>query len=116
MNIKLPFIALAIFVFAQTAPAQEGAATSLNNTPWKLAPQLDTTQRHLPAPVNSEHPDVQETGEQLSVPGYAADKWIPAHVPGTALVDYVLAGLEPEPNFGDNAYTLFKIYHRHPIA
>jgi len=71
-------------------PVQAQERASLNNTPWKVAMQ----------------PDVKETGEQLSTPGFAADKWLPAHVPGTAFGDYVLAGVEKEPSYGDNAQTV----------
>ena len=70
--------------------AQDGSVTSLNNSPWKVAPQGNVT----------------ETGEQLSTPGYAAGAWLTAHVPGTAFGDHVIAGLEPDPNFGQNVWTL----------
>lgn len=33
-----------------------------------------------------------------------AEDWIPATVPGTFFVDYVNAGIEPTPEFGDNIY------------
>ncbi len=64
--------------------AQAEAVTSLNHGPWKLAPQ----------------PDVKETGEQISAPGYVADKWLAAQVPGTAFGAYVNAGVEKEPAAG----------------
>lgn len=89
MTLKPTLIILAIFTFASPLfGAEIGETISLNNTPWKIVPQAD----------------VKETGEQLSAPGYAAGKWLAAHVPGTAFGDYVLAGLEPDPNFGENVW------------
>jgi len=67
--------------------AGAGATTSLNKSPWKVAMQ----------------PDVKESGEQISGPGYAADSWLPAQVPGTAFGAYVIAGVEKEPSYGENA-------------
>ena len=36
--------------------------------------------------------------------GYDVSEWIPAVVPGAVFTSYVEAGIEPDPNFGDNAY------------
>jgi hypothetical protein len=80
----LTILALSLSLFAATA----GETFSLNTSLWKVAPQGE----------------VRETGEQLSAPGYAADRWLAAHVPGTAFGDYVLAGLEQDPNFADNVW------------
>jgi hypothetical protein len=80
------FLVAFLVILAASARADEGTTTSLDPGPWKVAPQGD----------------VKEAGEQLSVAGYADDKWLAAHVPGTAYADYVLAGREPDPNFGDN--------------
>ena len=93
MNIaKSILIVQALCVLSCSLFAEEAAVTSLNNTPWKVAPQGD----------------VKATGEQLSSTGYSGGKWIPAHVPGTAFGDYVLAGVEKDPNFGDNVWTVCK--------
>ena len=59
---------------------------SLNGCPWRLAPA----------------PEVAEAGEKLSTPGYPDKAWLHAKVPGTAFVDYINAGLEPEPSYGEN--------------
>ena len=85
---------LSIFALALSCTlfAEEATVTSLNNTPWKVAPQGE----------------VKESGEQLSAMGYAGGKWIAAHVPGTAFGDYVLAGVEKDPNFGDNVWNIGK--------
>lgn len=37
-------------------------------------------------------------------PGYNTGSWIEATVPGTVFTSYVNAGLEKDPNFGDNIY------------
>jgi beta-mannosidase len=41
-------------------------------------------------------------GETVSVPGYRAQSWIPAVVPGTVLTSMVQAGRYPEPLYGLN--------------
>lgn len=66
------------------------ASVSLDGGGWMVAPQAD----------------VSGTGEQISAPGFAADKWVKATVPGTVLEAYVTAGIEKEPSYGDNAYKI----------
>jgi hypothetical protein len=78
----------ALVILTTSAKSEDNRPALLDNGPWKVAPQGD----------------VKETGEQLSVVGYADDKWLTAHVPGTAYVDYILAGQEPDPNFSDNVW------------
>ena len=91
MIVNINLILLAVFTLASTAFASAaGGMISLNNSPWKVAPQGD----------------VRETGEQLSAPGYDSGKWLIAHVPGTAFVDYVISGREPDPSFGENVWKL----------
>jgi hypothetical protein len=86
-------VLLAIMTVASLSyAADDGEIVSLSTSPWKVAPEID----------------VRETGEQLSMPGYNSDKWLAAHVPGTAFVDYVIAGKEPEPNFGLNVQNVKK--------
>ena len=46
--------------------------------------------------------EVHATGEQLATPGFDTAAWLPATVPGTALVSYLNAGALPDPNFGRN--------------
>ena len=36
--------------------------------------------------------------------GYNVSAWVDAVVPGTAFNSYVIAGLEKDPNFGDNIH------------
>lgn len=53
------------------------------------------------------HPaDVVLDGDALHRVGVESDGWIPAIVPGAAFASYVEAGLEPDPNYGDNAYRI----------
>ncbi len=44
----------------------------------------------------------------LFAPNYNATSWITAQVPGTVFTSYVNAGLEKDPNFGDNIYQVDK--------
>jgi hypothetical protein len=90
------FTILAVLAVASPIhAADDDKIISLSANSWKVAPASD----------------VRETGEQLSTPGYESGKWLTAHVPGTAFVDYVLAGQEKDPNFGDNVQkTNFKKY------
>jgi hypothetical protein len=66
--------------------------TSLNSSGWKLKPQAEVT----------------ITGQQLSSATYNAASWVNAVVPGTVFGSYAAAGLERDPNFGDNIYNVDK--------
>ncbi|MGA3169591.1 MAG: discoidin domain-containing protein [Chthoniobacteraceae bacterium] len=44
---------------------------------------------------------VPNVGEDISQPSFSANSWLPAQVPGTALVSYLKAGAIPDPDFGD---------------
>jgi beta-galactosidase/beta-glucuronidase len=82
--------------FLQRARAAEQSTTSLD-TRWTIAAQ----------------DDVKLSGEQLSTAAFNPSGWIEAQVPGTVFGSYVLAGLEPEPTYGDNIYkTDYKKYDR----
>ena len=87
-----PF-ALAIIVlfnisYTGTAYAQNNTLTleSSNTQVWKIRAQTDVKD-----PVSS-----------ICSPGYATADWVQAVVPGTVFGSYVAAGLEKDPNFGDN--------------
>lgn len=45
---------------------------------------------------------------QIMSPSYDMSDWVSAVVPGTVFGSYVEAGLEKDPNFGDNAYKVDK--------
>ena len=63
------------------------APVALDGDGWTVTPQAE----------------VSAAGEQISAPGFTADKWVKASVPGTVLEAYVVAGIEKEPTYGDNA-------------
>lgn len=59
-----------------SGPAQE----------WKIRPQAA----------------IKEPVTAICEPGYSTGDWVTAIVPGTVFASYVAAGLEKDPNFGDN--------------
>ena len=69
-----------------------GETLSLNGAAWKITPQAETAER----------------GEQISMPGYRANSWVTAQVPGTVFGSYVSAGLEKETTYADNVYKVDK--------
>ena len=78
----------------QHAYAQQKISLNSDQLNWQLAPQ-DSTGR------------TAATG----LPGYPTNGWVQAVVPGCVFTSYVQAGLEPDPNFGDNIYRTDK--HRY---
>ncbi|MBZ4191349.1 discoidin domain-containing protein [Niabella beijingensis] len=59
---------------------------------WKLRPQDETGRDSI----------------QLFAENYSAEDWITAVVPGAVFTSYVEAGIEKDPNFGDNIYQVDK--------
>ncbi|MFA5329848.1 MAG: discoidin domain-containing protein [Prolixibacteraceae bacterium] len=55
-------------------------------------------------------PQVEVGSDSLNVfkPGYGTGDWVNAVVPGTVFSSYVEAGLEKDPNYGDNIYQVDK--------
>lgn len=51
--------------------------------------------------------EVEDVNKIIS-PAYNASDWVSGVVPGTVFGSYVKAGLEADPNFGDNAYKVDK--------
>jgi hypothetical protein len=51
----------------------------------------------------------------LSALDYNASAWISAQVPGTFFVDYVHAGLEADPDYGDNIYQVEESKYNQPF-
>jgi hypothetical protein len=91
----LLFVLAAVFMFVPLHAQQDELL--LSGKTWKLSPQADA----------------QATGEQISSPGFTADSWLNAQVPGTVFCSYVLAGKEKDPNYGDNIYQVdLKKYDR----
>lgn len=78
----------------QPAPAQPGTTPALSPEAegrwkvgaWRLAAA----------------PDVAAAPSAISQPGFDAESWLPATVPGTVLATYVANGVFPDPAFGLN--------------
>lgn len=49
-------------------------------------------------------------GEEVSTPGFDADKWIVATVPATVLTNFVNIGAIPNPNVADNLFCVSESY------
>ena len=47
-------------------------------------------------------PGIQATGQQISRPGFAANHWLAATVPGTVLTTMIDRGIYPDPDYGLN--------------
>jgi len=78
---------------ARPAPAADGSQ-ELTGGDWTIA--------------RAEY--MTETGEQLSVGAYDDSGWIPAKVPGTALMSYIKAGIIPDTNFDMNLQQVSDTY------
>lgn len=50
------------------------------------------------------------SGEELSTADFDAHQWLPATVPGTALVSYLNAGAIPDPNYDDWQFQISEAY------
>ena len=84
-NVKRILTGLALVAFMQFAQANPVYLHSDNpQLKWKLKPQSEVDMASM------------LTDE------YNASAWVDAVVPGTAFNSYVVAGLEKDPNFGDN--------------
>lgn len=53
---------------------------------------------------------IQADGTALSKGGYDDSQWLPAVVPGTALVSFLKAGAIPDPDFDDNQFQISEAY------
>lgn len=71
-----------------TASGQVYLNSGSAGTDWRLRPQAE----------------VSGGVADLSSTGYDASGWVKAIVPGTAFSAYVAAGIEQDPNFGDNIH------------
>lgn len=82
------------FIFGQLLNAQE-IKISLNSDAniinWKIKAEAEVQDR-----------------KQMMVLDYDVSSWVSAVVPGTVFGSYVEAGLEKDPNFGDNIYKVDK--------
>ena len=88
-NVKKTWVALALMGCMQVLHAQTVYLHSDNpQMRWKLKPQAEVGT------------DVKSLCEN----GYNVSAWVDAVVPGTAFNSYVIAGMEKDPNFGDNIH------------
>ena len=88
-NVKKTWVVLALLGCMQVLHAQTVYLHSDNpQMKWKLKPQAEVGT------------DVKSLCEN----GYNVSAWVDAVVPGTAFNSYVIAGLEKDPNFGDNIH------------
>lgn len=78
-----------------------GLTTSAQNITW-----LNSSNSAIIWKVKAER-DVSDISA-ISKPGFDAANWVKATVPGTVFASYVNAGLEKDPNFGDNIYKVDK--------
>ena len=77
--------------FILSAQVNESLNSTNTQIEWKVIPQQE----------------INNIAEIFS-PSYDSDKWIKAIVPGTVFTSYVAAGLEKDPNFGNNIYEVDK--------
>ena len=94
MNIWKITLILTLLLSSITSQAQK-EKISLNSegnlAVWRVKAQAEVTDPSLIMSVR-----------------YNTEGWVKATVPGTVFGSYVSEGLEPDPNFGDNAYTIDK--------
>ena len=99
MKTPSPFIkSILLFVLVAAIQLRASAQSNLvylNNTnpaiTWKVKAQADVA-------------DIAA----INKPGFDMGDWVKATVPGTVFGDYVNAGIEKDPNFGDNIYKVDK--------
>lgn len=65
---------------------------------------LNSNNEYVRWKVNQAGDNIKKEVAEMSSVNYVVDKWIDAKVPGTVFTAYVDAGLEPDPNYGDNIY------------
>lgn len=95
---RILFASLAALLFSSAASWAEGRVSLASKdglARWQLSPA-----------------DTSVSPSRLYASGFQAEGWIPAVVPGATFTSYVEAGLEPDPNFGDNAYKVDKEKYR----
>jgi hypothetical protein len=86
--IKLLFVVI-LFIDNVSARAQLGKIfLNSQSTDWRIKPQTE----------------VGGDSVRLFQPGYNTESWVKAIVPGAVFTSYVNAGVEKDPNYGDNIY------------
>lgn len=100
MKKRILFILIAVSCFAISTLSQNVLSlNSSNNIDWRIQAVDQTT----------------GTTSNLSKTSYNADSWVRATVPGTYFVDYVNAGFEENPDFGDNIYRVDETKYNKPF-
>lgn len=61
------------------------------------------------------HPKGNEQAAELSTPGFNDKDWVPGIVPGTVFYAYVKAGMEKDPDYGENIYLVDKTKYNQPF-
>ena len=80
--------ALTLFSIGAAGQKKISLDSDSNFAAWKLKPQAD----------------IGKDSIQIFSPGYNDAGWVKAVVPGTVFTSYVNAGIEKDPNWGDNIY------------
>ena len=88
LKVVVLFVAGTVFSCQVIAQVNE---VNLSTLVWKVKAQADV-------PVT----------DKIGSAGYDAGAWVTGMVPGTVFASYVAAGLEKDPNFGDNIYKVDK--------
>ena len=96
--LKSTAIFLISMAFCSVAFAQSNVVYLNSSTDhhWKVKPQADITE-----------------ADHINTIDYNTKNWVDAVVPGTTFSSYVAAGLEKDPNFGDNIYKVDKAKYDH---
>ena len=90
--LSIKFTAILLAMATSSAMAQTRQSLNSDKVQWKLTPQSA----------------IGKDSVLLYAPGYNTADWVKAVVPGAVFTSYVEAGLEKDPNFGDNIYQVDK--------
>jgi hypothetical protein len=88
---QLLIVIITCFYGEARAQSNEVSLNSSAGQQWKVKPQVDVAD-----------------ASKIKDTGYNTGDWVTAIVPGTTFASYVAAGLEKDPNFGDNIYKVDK--------
>jgi beta-galactosidase/beta-glucuronidase len=101
MNNKLIFLGV-VSLLLPTIYAQESKISLNSSNPkitWEIKPQAD----------------LNDTGNQISMPGFRMADYVKGVVPGVVFTAYVDAGLEKDPNYADNIYKVDEARYNRPF-
>jgi len=91
-----------LFISLFTCHAQNSVISLNSSNPeiiWEVKPQAN----------------LSETGNQISMPGFHIPDYVKGVVPGVVFTAYVDAGLEKDPNYGDNIYNVDESFYNRPF-